>query len=78
MDRQNTCHLYRLFLQIRGIYYVKNQTMFELIHNIDTFTNDFIIQWNKMFNETLGFPHILTLGYLHENRKSLLHCLQKN
>lgn len=56
---------------------MKNQTVFEILHNMDTFTNGLIIQWNKMFNESLGVSHILTLGYLHENGKSRPSLLAK-
>lgn len=41
---------------------MKEQTIFEIIHNMDKVTNNLIIQWNKMFNEDLGVSHILVLG----------------
>jgi len=49
---------------------MKDQTIFELIHNMDKFTNNLIIQWNKTFNEELGVSHILVLGHLKGNGKS--------
>lgn len=49
---------------------MKEQTIFELIHNMDKFTNNLIIQWNKTFNEELGISHILVLGHLKEYGKS--------
>ncbi|WP_277584043.1 MarR family winged helix-turn-helix transcriptional regulator [Psychrobacillus antarcticus] len=49
---------------------MENQTIFELIHNMDKFTNNQIIQWNKTFNEELGISHILVLGRLKGNGKS--------
>lgn len=49
---------------------MKEQTIFEIIHNMDKVTNNLIIQWNKMFNENLGVSHILVLGHLIENGKS--------
>lgn len=49
---------------------MKEQTIFELIHSMDNFTNNLIIQWNKTFNEELGVSHILVLGHLHAKGKS--------
>ncbi|MCH6267262.1 MarR family winged helix-turn-helix transcriptional regulator [Neobacillus citreus] len=49
---------------------MNDQTIFELIHNMDKFTNNLIVKWNKMFNEELGVSHILVLGHLKENGKS--------
>lgn len=49
---------------------MQEQTIFELIHNMDKFTNQLIIQWNKTFEEDLGISHILVLGYLKENGKA--------
>lgn len=49
---------------------MKEQTIFEIIHNMDKVTNNLIIQWNKIFNENLGVSHILVLGHLMENGKS--------
>lgn len=46
------------------------QTVFELLHSMDNFTNRLIIQWNKIFTEDLGISHILTLGYLYTNGKA--------
>ncbi|OKL36893.1 MarR family winged helix-turn-helix transcriptional regulator [Domibacillus mangrovi] len=49
---------------------MKEKTIFELIHSMDQVTNHLIIQWNKMFNESLGISHILVLAHLKENGKS--------
>lgn len=49
---------------------MEEQTIFELIHNMDKFTNQLIIQWNKSFKEDLGISHILVLSHLHENGHS--------
>ncbi len=49
---------------------MEEQTLFELIHNMDKFTNQMIIQWNKTFNEDLGISHVLVLGHLKNNGKS--------
>lgn len=49
---------------------MKDQTVFEIIHNMDKFTNNLIIQWNKTFNEELGISHILILSHLNANGKS--------
>lgn len=46
------------------------QTVFELLHNMDNFTNQLIIKWNKIFAEDLGVSHVLTLGYLYTNGRS--------
>ncbi|WP_340015051.1 MarR family transcriptional regulator [Paenibacillus sp. FSL K6-1318] len=48
----------------------EEQNIFELIHNMDNFTNKLIIQWNKSFNEDLGVSHVLVLSHLHQNGKS--------
>jgi len=48
----------------------EKQTIFEILHNMDTFTNGLIVKWNKIFDEDLGVSHILALGYLHVNGKS--------
>lgn len=37
---------------------------------MDQVTNYLIIQWNKMFNESLGISHILVLSHLKDNGKS--------
>lgn len=57
---------------------MKEQTIFELIHNMDTFTNQLIIQWNKSFNEELGISHILVLAHLKEKGKSRPSDVAKN
>lgn len=44
--------------------------MFEIIHNMDQFTNNLIVQWNKIFGEDLGISHILILGELSVGGKS--------
>lgn len=49
---------------------MKEQTIFEILHNMDKFTNGLIIKWNKIFNEDLGVSHVLALGYLHVHGKS--------
>ncbi|WP_028549667.1 MarR family winged helix-turn-helix transcriptional regulator [Paenibacillus sp. UNC451MF] len=49
---------------------MEEQTLFELIHNMDKFTNQLIIQWNKTFSEDLGISHVLVLGHLKKNGKS--------
>ena len=49
---------------------MKEETIFEIIHNMDKFTNNLIIQWNKTFNEELGVSHILLLGHLMVHGKS--------
>ncbi|UKS25947.1 MarR family transcriptional regulator [Paenibacillus sp. HWE-109] len=49
---------------------MEEQTLFELIHNMDKFTNQMIIQWNKTFSEDLGISHILVLSHLNHNGKS--------
>lgn len=49
---------------------MKEETFFEIIHNMDQFTNRLIIQWNKTFNEELGISHILILGHLNRQGNS--------
>ncbi|MBM6383716.1 MULTISPECIES: MarR family winged helix-turn-helix transcriptional regulator [Paenibacillus] len=49
---------------------MEEKTIFEIIHNMDTFTNKLIIQWNKSFNEDLGVSHVLVLSHLKQNGKS--------
>ena len=49
---------------------MKEQRIFELIHSMDQVTNNLIIQWNKIFKESLGISHILVLGHLKRNGKS--------
>ncbi|RKP51716.1 MarR family transcriptional regulator [Cohnella endophytica] len=49
---------------------MEEQTLFELIHNMDKFTNQLIIQWNKTFSEDLGISHVLVLGHLNQHGKS--------
>lgn len=49
---------------------MKEETIFEIIHNMDKVTNNLIVQWNKIFNEDLGVSHILILGHLLVHGKS--------
>ncbi|KRG11861.1 MarR family winged helix-turn-helix transcriptional regulator [Lederbergia galactosidilytica] len=49
---------------------MREQTIFEIIHNMDKVTNNLIIQWNKIFYEDLGVSHILVLAHLITNGKS--------
>lgn len=49
---------------------MQNQTIFEILHNMDKVTNDLIIQWNKGFNKDLGVSHVLLLGHLKRYGKS--------
>ena len=49
---------------------MKEKNIFGLIHSMDQVTNYLIIQWNKMFNESLGISHILVLSHLKDNGKS--------
>jgi len=49
---------------------VQEETIFEIIHNMDKVTNNLIIRWNKSFNKELGVSHILVLGHLKLNGKS--------
>ncbi|AIY06946.1 transcriptional regulator, MarR family [Planococcus sp. PAMC 21323] len=43
---------------------MSEQTIFEIIHNMDKVTDNLIVQWNKAFNEDLGVSHILVLAHL--------------
>lgn len=43
---------------------MKEQTIFEIINNMDKVTNQLIVDWNKSFQEDLGVSHILVLGHL--------------
>lgn len=49
---------------------MKEETVFNIIHNMDKFTNGLIVQWNKTFNEELGISHILLLGHLSVHGES--------
>jgi len=49
---------------------MEDKTIFELIHDMDKFTNQLIVQWNINFNEDLGISHILVLSHLKKNGKS--------
>ncbi|MBG9536350.1 MarR family winged helix-turn-helix transcriptional regulator [Bacillus thuringiensis] len=46
------------------------EDIFLLIHSMNQVTNHLIIQWNKIFQESLGISHILVLGHLKKNGKS--------
>src|SRR5699024_442538 len=48
---------------------MQEQTIFEILHNMDTFTNSLIIKWNKIFKEKLSEYHEVTLGYVNTNGK---------
>ncbi|ALS77223.1 MarR family winged helix-turn-helix transcriptional regulator [Planococcus kocurii] len=49
---------------------MSEQTIFEIIHNMDKVTDNLIVQWNKSFNEDLGVSHILVLAHLMVHGKS--------
>lgn len=49
---------------------MKEQTIFEILHNMDKVTNNLIIQWNRLFEGDLGVSHILVLGHLKSHGKS--------
>ncbi|MGI2296431.1 MarR family winged helix-turn-helix transcriptional regulator [Paenibacillus sp. GXUN7292] len=49
---------------------MEDKTIFELIHDMDKFTNQLIVQWNINFNEDLGISHVLVLSHLKNNGKS--------
>ncbi|WP_010283662.1 MarR family winged helix-turn-helix transcriptional regulator [Bacillus timonensis] len=49
---------------------MREQTIFEILHNMDKVTNNLIIQWNKFFEGDLGVSHILVLGHLKSHGKS--------
>lgn len=49
---------------------MKQQTIFEIINNMDKVTTQLIVGWNKLFQEDLGVSHILVLGHLVEHGKS--------
>ncbi|RED41639.1 MarR family winged helix-turn-helix transcriptional regulator [Paenibacillus sp. VMFN-D1] len=57
-------------LQKAGICLMEEQTIFEIIHNMDKVTNNLIIQWGKLFNEDLGISHILVLAHLQHHGNS--------
>ncbi|MFD1780622.1 MarR family winged helix-turn-helix transcriptional regulator [Fredinandcohnia salidurans] len=56
---------------------MKEQTIFEILHNMDKVTNNLIIQWNKFFDEDLGVSQILVLGHLKVHGKSRLSDIAK-
>lgn len=45
-------------------------TIFEILHNMDKFTNNLLVEWNKTFNEDLGVSHVLLLGHLYTQGQS--------
>lgn len=45
------------------------KTIFDILHQMDTFTNSIMIKWNKTFDEDLGVSHILALGFIKSNQK---------
>ncbi len=49
---------------------MSEKTIFDILHQMDTFTNSVMIKWNKTFNENLGVTHVLTLGYINRNEKA--------
>lgn len=49
---------------------MEDQTIFELIHNMDKVTDRLIIQWNKAFNGDIGISHILVIRHLLQHGKS--------
>ncbi|WP_310550971.1 MarR family winged helix-turn-helix transcriptional regulator [Paenibacillus glufosinatiresistens] len=49
---------------------MEEQTIFEIIHNMDKVTNHLIIKWNKMFDQDLGISHILVLAHLRDSGRS--------
>ena|SRR5690625_640645 len=49
---------------------MSEKTIFDILHQMDTFTNSVMIKWNKTFNENLGVTHVLTLGYIKRNEKA--------
>lgn len=46
---------------------MEEQTIFDILHNMDKVTNNLIVQWNKIFDEDLGVSHILVLGHIKQN-----------
>ena len=49
---------------------MSEKTIFDILHQMDTFTNSVMIKWNKTFNENLGVTHVLTLGYIKRNKNA--------
>lgn len=43
---------------------MEEETIFDILHNMDQVTNNLIIQWQKLFHTDLGITHILVLGHL--------------
>lgn len=56
---------------------MEEETIFEIIHNMDQFTNNLIVEWNKTFNQELGVSHILILGHLNIHGKHRLSDIAK-
>ncbi|WP_438433723.1 MarR family winged helix-turn-helix transcriptional regulator [Gorillibacterium sp. sgz500922] len=49
---------------------MNEDTVFELIHGLDKFTNRMMIRWNKSFQEDLGISHILVMSHLQQKGSS--------
>lgn len=49
---------------------MSDKTIFDILHQMDTFTNSVMIKWYKIFNEDLGISHVLTLGFIINNKKA--------
>ncbi|MCK1975668.1 MarR family transcriptional regulator [Jeotgalicoccus huakuii] len=49
---------------------MSEKKIFDLLHQMDTFTNQMMIRWNKIFDEDLGVSHILTLSFIQHNAPS--------
>lgn len=56
---------------------MEEETIFEIIHNMDQFTNNLIVEWNKTFNQELGVSHVLILGHLNLYGKQRLSDIAK-
>lgn len=56
---------------------LKDETIFNILHNMDTFTNGLIIKWNKMFAGDLGVSHVLILGFLQAHGHSRPSAIAK-
>lgn len=49
---------------------MEKDTVFDIVHQMDIFTNNVMIKWNKKFNENLGVSHVLTLNYINNNQNA--------
>lgn len=56
---------------------MEEETIFKIIHNMDQFTNNLIVEWNKTFNQELGVSHVLILGHLNIYGKQRLSDIAK-